>query len=53
MADKKPDHEATVLRLWKGGERKRAIEYAEANKVKEANWPDGMSDHKELAFPKG
>lgn len=52
MANKKPDHAAIVSRLWRGGERVAAIEYAEANKVKQDAWPDGMAAHKD-ALPKG
>lgn len=39
----KQDHLAIVHRLWRGGERSRAVAYADENRVDESKWPDGMA----------
>ena len=42
---KKPTKKAEVLRLWKGGEREKAVRMANEAKLKDDDRPEGMADH--------
>lgn len=47
QAKQQPDKRdiGIVSRLWKGGERSQAIEYAKARNLPKEAWPKGMEAH--------